>query len=54
MQVTLDIFLLDWERPPPGKVKVRQAIFVGLWFQCFVVYLDLKMELYSSILTSKD
>jgi hypothetical protein len=22
IQVTLDIFLLDWERPPPGKVKV--------------------------------
>ena len=22
-QVTLDIFLLDWERPPPGKVCIK-------------------------------
>jgi hypothetical protein len=55
MQVTLDIFLLDWERPPPGKVKVY------LWgnFCCFMVSvlfvgcLDFKMELYSCTLTIK-
>ncbi len=48
MQVTLDIFLLDWERPPPGKVKFcLRGNFC--WFIVSVLLvgcLDFKMKLY--------
>jgi hypothetical protein len=50
MQVTLDIFLLDWERPPPGKVKVCST-GKFCWFIVsvrLVGCLDFKMELYFS------